>query len=184
MNEEVKRQIVHITIGLGALAFLFLFGRGIFIGAVFFTILFGLILINRLYLGTKLPFIDWFIKNFERKDVQFPGWGSACYATGVLLVSCFVTNINFIAASLIIIALGDGIATIAGKAGRMSIPYNKKKKLEGSVAFFLSSLAGYLFIGPLIIPAAVVAMIVESLPIPMDDNLTLPIALIIFFMVV
>ena len=182
--EETKRQIIHILIGFAAIAFLFLFGRGMLIGPIFFTIIIGLIIINQTYLGRKISIIEWFIEQFERKDVQFPGWGSASYATGVLLLSCFLTDINIIAASILIIALGDGVATIAGKKGKISIPYNKKKKLEGSIAFFLSSLVGFFFIGPLIIPAAAVAMIVESFPIAMDDNLTLPVILILFFLVV
>ena len=181
---ETKRQIIHILIGLIAIAFLFLFGRLTTITAIFFTILFGLIIINQLYLGRKMRIIEWFIQNFERKKVHFPGWGSACYATGVLLLCCFITDLNAIAASILVIALGDGLATIIGQMGKVRIPYNKNKKIEGSVALFIGSLAGYLFIGPLVFPAAVIAMLVESLPIGIDDNITLPVALIIFFMVI
>jgi len=181
---ENRRQIVHILIGLTTIAFLFLFGRGVAIASIFITILLGLIIINQLYLGRRTPVIEWIINNFERKNVHFPGWGSACYATGVLLLCCFLTDINTIAACILIIALGDGLATIIGKMGRISIPYNKNKKIEGSVALFISSLAGYIYVGPLIFPAALVATIVESLPMDIDDNISLPIALIIFFMVV
>jgi len=181
---ENRRQIVHILIGLTTIAFLFLFGRGVAIASIFITILIGLIIINQLYLGRRIPVIEWIINNFERKNVHFPGWGSACYATGVLLLCCFLTDINTIAACILIIALGDGLATIIGKMGRISIPYNKNKKIEGSVALFISSLAGYIYVGPLIFPAALVATIVESLPMDIDDNISLPIALIIFFMVV
>jgi len=181
---ETKRQIIHILIGFIAIAFLLLFGRLTTILAIFFTIFIGLTIINQLYLGRRIHIIEWFIKNFERKNVHFPGWGSACYATGVLLLCCFLTDINIIAASILVIALGDGFATIIGQIGKIRIPYNKNKKIEGSVALFIGSLAGYLFIGPLILPVAAIAMIVESLPIGIDDNITVPIALIIFFMVI
>jgi len=181
---ETRRQIFHILIGLTTIAFLFLFGRTITIVSIFITILLGLLVINQLYLGRKIHLIQWFISNFERKNVDFPGWGSACYATGVLLLCCFLADINEIAASILIIALGDGLATIIGKMGKISILYNKNKKIEGSAAFFIGSLTGYLFIGPLIIPAAAISMIVESMPINIDDNISLPITLIIFFLVI
>ena len=184
MERELRRQLFHIVLGLATITFLLLFGRGMLMGATFFTIIIGLILINQAFLGKKIGLVEWFIRNFERKDVRFPGWGSACYATGVLLLCSFLSSIEAIAASILIIAIGDGLATIAGRTGKYEIPYNRKKKIEGSAALFFFSLVGYLFIGPLIIPASLIAVIVESLPIPVDDNITIPVALILFFMVV
>ncbi|MEM2908952.1 MAG: hypothetical protein QXT05_00785 [Candidatus Bilamarchaeaceae archaeon] len=183
-GKEINRQLFHIFVGVCALVILYAFGRGFFVGSAFVILLAGLILINQAYLGKKIGVVEWFIKNFERDQTIFPGWGSACYATGALLLGAFLHDQVEIAASMIILALGDGLSTIFGLLGRIPLPYNKKKTLEGTVALFFSSLLGYIFIGPLIIPAALIAALVESLPLPFDDNITIPVALIIFFLLV
>lgn len=81
-------------------------------------------------------------------------------------------------AVLICIILGDTAAVFVGRSvGRVRIG---AKTLEGSLAFFLASLAGILWIPglPLNVKVfgAAVAAVVEALPIPMDDNLTVPLA--------
>ncbi|MFH1222422.1 MAG: hypothetical protein V1492_05045 [Candidatus Micrarchaeota archaeon] len=183
-GREIKRQLFHIIIGICALAVLLIWGRGILMGVTFFILIIGLLLINQAYLGRRIGPVDWFIKNFEREDVRFPGWGSACYATGVLLFSAFLNNQAEIAAAIIIIGIGDGLSTLIGrKFGKIKLPYNSNKTVEGSLALFAVSLLGWFFIGPEIIPAAIIAAIIEGLPIPIDDNLSIPVALVLFFMV-
>jgi dolichol kinase len=182
---ELNRQLLHIILGLAALAVLIVFGKNALTAVLFFVLIIGLLLINRAYFNQIIWPAGWFIENFERNDVRFPGWGSACYATGMLILSSFLADPNMIAAGIIIIGVGDGLSTIIGlRFGKTKLPYNKSKSLEGSAAFFVSSLLGYAFVGPLIFPAAFIAMLVESLPLPMDDNLTIPIALTALFMLV
>ncbi|VVC01722.1 Uncharacterised protein [uncultured archaeon] len=180
--DETRRQLFHIIIAILAIAFLFAFGRGLLMGAAFVILLIGLVLINRAYLGQRIGPVDWFIRNFEREGVRFPGWGSACYATGVLLLTSFLNSTGAIAAGIWLFGIGDGISTLVGQHGKIKLPYNKRKTLEGSLAFFLSGLIGYVFIGPLIIPAALLAAFIESLPLPIDDNLSIPVALTIMFL--
>ena len=181
---ELERQLLHMILGLLALAILLVFGRGILTGMMFFIVIIGLLLVNLTYLGKKTGIVELFVRRFERTNVPFPGWGSACYATGVLLVASFLTDPNVIAASIIILAIGDGIATLAGKAGRIRLPYNRKKTLEGTVAFFIASLPGYFFVGDIIIPIALIAAVVESLDLPLDDNVTIPVAITAVFLVI
>ncbi len=181
---EIKRQLFHILIGVIALLILVFIGKGTLMAFSFFTLIIGLLLVNLTFLGKKILLVEFFRKHFERKNIPFPGWGSACYATGVLLITSFLTNQNAIAASIIILGIGDGVSTLIGRNGRIPLPYNRKKTLEGSFAFFLSSLLGYSFVGPLIIPAAFLAAISESLDLPIDDNLFVPIITTAFFMVV
>ncbi len=182
-KNEIERQIFHIIVGLLAIIFLILFGRGMLMGAAFFTLIIGLLLVNLTFLGRRIGLVDWFIKHFERNNIPFPGWGSACYATGVLLVTSFLEDPNAIIAALIIMALGDGMSTLIGRKGRIKLPYNRKKTLEGTIAFFVFSLLGYPFVGGVIIPVAIVAAIVEGLDLPMDDNLTVPIVITFLFLV-
>ena len=182
-DKEMKRQLFHIFIGICALAVLLIWGRGILMGITFFIVIIGLLLINQAYLGRKIGLVEWFIKNYEREDVRFPGWGSACYATGVLMLSAFLNSQAEIAAAIIIIGIGDGLSTIVGRMGKTKLPYNDRKTVEGSLALLAVSLPGWIFIGPAIIPAAIIAAIIEGLPLPIDDNLSIPVALVLFFLV-
>jgi dolichol kinase len=80
-------------------------------------------------------------------------------------------------AAIAIFALGDSAASIFGKTfGKRELPFNKEKTLEGSVIGFLFALlGGVLFVSPLLaLIGAIVAMSVESLPLPVNDNLATP----------
>ena len=183
MEREIERQLFHFLLGMAALLLLLQFGRGFMIGLVFFTIVIGTLLMNIRLRGGKIFFVQWFEKRLERPGAPLPGWGSACYAVGVLLLLTFLTSTNDIAASLLVLALADAISTIIGMRGKMALPYNRKKTVEGAAAFFISSLAAWYFIGPAAIPLALVATIAESLP-GLEDNLAIPVACVLFFLVV
>jgi dolichol kinase len=179
-RRELARQVFHMLVGVGALAVLLLFGRGVAMAAVFFTLIIGTLLINARLLGMTLPLIRWFEERFERRDAPLPGWGSACYAAGALLALTFLNDTNQMAATILVLGVGDGLSTIVGLKGSMRLPYNRKKTLEGSAAMFISSLGAYYFVGPAAVPLAVIAAVAESLP-RIDDNLSIPIACVLFF---
>jgi len=176
MNDrELQRQAIHFVIGIFVLFMLLHQGRGFTMAAVFFTIIIGTLLMNAKLLGVKIFFVDWFVEKLERENAPLPGWGSACYATGVLILLTFLSDINQMAACITILALGDSVSTVIGSMGRMKIPYNREKTLEGTIAFIIFSLPAYYFVGPMAIPLALVGAVAESLPW-VDDNLTIPIA--------
>lgn len=183
MERETARQLFHLALGIIALLLLLHFGRGFMIGFVFFIIIIGTLLMNIRLRGGSIFVVQWFEESFERPDAFLPGWGSACYAAGVLIILTFLTDINAIAASILVLALADALSTIIGRKGRMKLPYNGNKTLEGSAAFFVSSLAAWYFIGPAAVPLAAIATIAESLP-GLEDNLAIPIACTLFFLVV
>jgi dolichol kinase len=56
------------------------------------------------------------------------------------------------------------------------LPYNKAKKLEGMLAGILLSSAGsLLFVSPSkAVAASIISMIVETLPLPINDNILIP----------
>ncbi len=176
MDDETKRQIMHFLVGLVTIALLFHMGKSFMAAAVFFVLMAGMLIINLRIQGMRIGFVEWFVKRFEREDVLFTGFGSACYAAGALIPMVFLTDLNEVAACIFILAVGDGMSTIVGRKGRMPLPYNSKKTAEGSLAFFITSLPAYLFIGPIAIPLAVIGTAVEGMPLVIDDNLTVPIA--------
>jgi HAD superfamily phosphoserine phosphatase-like hydrolase len=88
----------------------------------------------------------------------------------------FPVPINY--SSIMILALGDGSATLLGKKfGRTVYPFNKRKRIEGSIFGFLFAFLGArLFVDPVrALIGAAAGMLVESLPIPVSDNLAIPI---------
>ncbi|GJQ60263.1 MAG: hypothetical protein SCALA701_30640 [Candidatus Scalindua sp.] len=79
-------------------------------------------------------------------------------------------------AVIMIVAFSDSIATMVGRFyGRNRIPYNQRKSLEGTLAFFISATICTIFYFPLYtaLAASFVSCIIESLPIK-ADNLTIP----------
>lgn len=80
-------------------------------------------------------------------------------------------------AAIAIFALGDSTASlVGGTLSKKPLPINKAKTLEGSVAgFFFAFLAGAVFVSPWIaLVGATVAMTVEYLPLPVNDNIMIP----------
>jgi dolichol kinase len=182
-RREVARQVFHIAVGLGAIAVLLLGSRGMLIAAVFTIIIVGLLLINLRLQGHDIPIVSWFEEKFERADAPLPGWGSACYAAGVLLAVTFLPGVPQIAAVIFVLAFGDGVSTIVGIRGKARIPYNRRKTVEGFIGMLLSSLPAYLFIGPPALGLAIIAALAESIP-AIDDNITIPIACTAFLMII
>jgi dolichol kinase len=73
--------------------------------------------------------------------------------------------------------LGDSAASIFGGLISDSLPFNKGKTWEGSVAgFFFAFLGGTFFVPPVYaLVGAAVAMGVEVLPLPINDNVVVPV---------
>jgi len=98
------------------------------------------------------------------------------FAGGILLtLLLFPAPANY--AAIAILALGDSTASLfGGTISKRGLPLNKAKTLEGSVAgFSFAFLAGSVFVSPWIaLVGAAIGMIVEYLPLPVNDNLLIP----------
>ena len=108
----------------------------------------------------------------------------------LLLLLVFPARADIVAASWGILAIGDGLATLAGRAiGGRRWPWNRDKTVAGSTAFAVGgACAGvllawwcrpavtppppmvFVLIAPIL--AAVAAAIVETVPARLDDNLS------------
>jgi HAD superfamily phosphoserine phosphatase-like hydrolase len=80
-------------------------------------------------------------------------------------------------AAIAIFALGDSTASVLGKTfGRTAFSFNKGKTLEGSLfGFVFAFLAAAFYVSPFrALLGAAVAMLIESLPLPLNDNLVVP----------
>jgi dolichol kinase/phosphoserine phosphatase len=98
------------------------------------------------------------------------------FALGILL-TLLLFHAPVSNAAIAIFALGDSMASlIGGMLSKNPLPFNRTKTLEGSLSgFIFAFLAGSVFISPLMaLVGATVAMIVEYLPLPINDNLLIP----------
>jgi len=128
-------------------------------------------------LGVNLPImstITW--KAAAQPEVYEFVTAPISFAVGIMLtLLLFPAPVSY--ASIAIFTLGDGFATLFGrKVGNHVFSYNKGKKVEGTLfGFLFASLGASLFISPLrALVGAALGMIAESLPSPVNDNLTIP----------
>lgn len=184
MDLELRRKIFHSLFGLVLISILFNFERKILILFLSLFLLIGSIMIVVRLKGNRIPIANWFEKTFERKNVRFPGYGAFWYVVGTLLLAFFISNPNEIAATILTLALGDSAATIFGIRGVHPLPYNRRKTIEGSFAFLIFSLSSCLLVGWLGIPLSLLTAVSESLPVPIDDNLLIPITAALFFIII
>ena len=177
-NTEALRKAVHIGAGFFAIALKWLTTSqaAAFAAAAF---LFNLFVLPRIG-GKRLARND---RGFDR--------GILLYPLAVLaLILAFPRDPEIAAVVWVILAFGDGIATLVGRNfGVRKLPWNPDKSILGTLAFIEVALpAGYgisLFLGgdPTRLPpfiviaiAVLVCALVESLPLHVDDNLTIPLA--------
>lgn len=108
-----------------------------------------------------------------------------------ILVLALVFNhyLDIVAMSWALLALGDGMAAVIGaKWGRIALPFNSEKTWAGFVSFIVFGGAGAVILmlwvsnAPLTrktllvcLAAALVGAFVESLPIRLSDNITVPV---------
>ncbi len=96
----------------------------------------------------------------------------------VMIVLMFF-RINIAYAAIAILSIGDTAASIVGRNnGKISNPLNKNKSVEGSVAFFVTSIfASMLFIPTeTAIIVSLICALVEALSTEINDNFTIPIS--------
>jgi dolichol kinase/phosphoserine phosphatase len=175
-RNEVIREAIHASGFLWALA------------ATVFGILpvaFLLLLISIVYALSELakierrktPIISSITLNATTLSERYEFATTPMYlGLGVILsLLLFPVPINY--ASVAVVCLGDSVASVFGKVfGKTPIPYNRTKNLEGSIAGFAAAFLGAtIFLQPFAaFAAAVIGMFIESLPLPVNDNLSTP----------
>lgn len=184
---EIKRQLIHAT-GL----FIALFLRWLYMttgGWVVPLSLVGLAVlvgygISTAYLrDIRIPGITEMIQRAEReKDRHFPVRGAIRFFTGIFLtILVFRNSPEIFTAGIIVLSLGDSASTLLGMLyGRHRVFYNRRKSYEGTGSGILAAFLGLMIFTPFStligLLSAFTGMVVESLPIDVDDNLTVPLS--------
>jgi dolichol kinase len=143
----------------------------------------GILLMHLALAGTKVPGMAEWIKNVGREG-ETPGEGALYNALGILFAISLLRDHPLAAISVILIlALGDGLATFAGtRFGRHRLPWNRSKSLEGTAGFALGASFSWLTM-PVAetILIVMLAAIIESLPMKVNDNIVLPVAVSLLY---
>ncbi|MEM0231282.1 MAG: hypothetical protein QXW00_00680 [Candidatus Woesearchaeota archaeon] len=180
---EARRHIFHILLGV---ALIILIKKGILNAWKLFLILSVGFVVSVLSRRFKIPIVWNMLITFERPEQLkkgLPGKGAIAYFGGVLLAfKLFPLEVAL--ASIAILALGDPVSHFVGLMfGRIRNPLSLKKMLEGNIAGAIAGglLASIFVSWKYAFPAALAALLIESVEIKMndrvvDDNVVIPLA--------
>jgi HAD superfamily phosphoserine phosphatase-like hydrolase len=148
------------------------------VGLIIFSIAFMYTVSELLRLeGKELPLISAITRHAASQSELF-GFAAAplYFAFGILLTLVIFPHPASYAA-VAMFCFGDSAASLFGGLISTSLPFNKGKTWEGSLAGFLFAfLAGTYFVPPLFaLIGAAIAMTIEVLPLPINDNVLIPV---------
>lgn len=173
VTNETLRKGLHIVFGLGAFALKWL-PWPVAAGVCVVAILANWLILHRL-VGRHVARHE---RGYDAGIVLYP-------FMVLLLVLVFRHHLHYAAIAWVMLAFGDGVATLAGKAFRIgALPWNGDKSWGGFISCFLAAAAGGLAVAwwmdyqaPIVVlVAALAAAVAESLPTGVDDNVTVPFA--------
>jgi len=177
---EVKRQLVHILVGILIVTLLYFDILDALILFVLTVVGFVLSFLSKKF---KIPVISKLLKTFDReKDLkEFPGKGLVFYVFGAFLAVLFFSK-EIAMASILILAFGDSVSRLVGPYGYLKHPFHSEKFLEGVIAGTFAATLGAMFFVPFLqaFLASVVAMLLEGVDLEIknfkvDDNLMIPV---------
>ncbi len=173
VTNERLRQVVHIAIGFLAITLQWLPWR--VAAAIAAAAAIGNWLVLHRVVGKRIARHE---RGYDEGLVLYP-----LMVCGLILM--FNWHIALAAVAWVILAFGDGVATLVGRAVPIApLPWNRAKSWGGSMGFIVAAGAGalgiaYFFGAPdvgVVVAAVVVAAAVESMPLGLNDNFTVPAA--------
>lgn len=184
MNEKQKREFFRKTIHVSALilplSYRYLFHNDrklAFIVLVPLTLIALVIEIARIEHKTvKRIFLDFF--GLMLREHEFHDFTGATYMmiSTLICIAFFPADIAFVAIAFL--AIGDTLAALVGITFGKRKLFGTDKSLEGSMACFIGTfIFALFFLNPFIaLAGAVAATIAEIFPLPVDDNIKIPIS--------
>ncbi len=127
--------------------------------------------------GKNIPVISTITHNAASQSELYGFTAAPLYFAFGILFTLIIFPLPASGAAIAMFALGDSAASLFGGLIGKRIPFNKGKTWEGTIMGFIFAFsAGSLFISPLIaLIGAAIAMTIESLPLPINDNVTIPV---------
>lgn len=174
--QEIRRKLLHIIIALVPVfsQYIFITTLSVLFSIVVFYLISEFLRVN----GLSFPLLGLVTKSSIRKrEERGIAFGPITLILGAAF-SILIFPKEIASAVIWIVAFSDAAATLVGKSiGKIRIPYNRQKSVEGSLAALaVAIICGCIFlpIAPALI-AAFVACFIESLPLRAADNLLMPV---------
>ena len=176
-RNDLTREIIHAS-GFFMPIFAMLFGVPIV--AFFICAIVAAYTCSEVYRvkGKSMPFFSTVTRHAASQSELSQFTFAPIYFAAGILATLILFPAPASSAAIAIFALGDSTASIiGGTLTKKSLPFNGAKTLEGSLAFFVFAfLAGCVFVSPWIaLIGAAVGALVEYLPLPLNDNLLIPV---------
>jgi len=127
--------------------------------------------------GRELPLISAITRHAASQSELYGFAAAPLYFAIGIVTTLFLFPTKASGAAIAMFCLGDSTASLFGGLISTSLPFNKGKTWEGSLAgFFFAFLAGTFFVSPwLALAGAAIAMTIEVLPLPLNDNVLIPV---------
>ncbi len=127
--------------------------------------------------GRELPLVSAITRHAASQSELYGFAASPLYFAFGIVTTLLLFPTHAAGAAIAMFCLGDSAASLFGGLISTSLPFNKGKTWEGSLAgFFFAFLAGTFFVSPwLALAGAAIAMTIEVLPLPVNDNVLIPI---------
>lgn len=169
---EIRRDLFQTLLGIVVISVILLVGS-VSIMVVLALIIFAMLYSNLASTTSHAPFAGFF-RSMERSNTTF-GLGATYLAIGIALVLGLVGNAQLAMLGLIALFFGDAAATIIGvRFGKTKLPYNRRKSLEGLLAYFIVvSIMGYFVVGIYSPVVGLMFSVVESMKLRLDDNIAI-----------
>ena len=180
IKSEVARKAIHLSNAIIPLSYYYFIPNKldmIIVLASFLIFCFFLEIYRKNNLRLSNFFSKWFHFMMREKEKKGEITGATWVFVGALFTILLIPD-PFNIISLLFLSIGDTFAAIIG----MKYPYIKlgKKTLSGSIAGFIACLCIGLVIDisityEIVILGAFMAMFIEILPLPVNDNVSIPI---------
>jgi dolichol kinase/phosphoserine phosphatase len=179
VKSSIIREVIHIGGFLIPLVCIYFLNCFVIISLILLTMLIYIASETMRMMGKEVPIITSLtIKATEEQESQGFVISPIFYALSITFsLILFPEPISYV--SIAVLTFGDGFAALIGQHfGRNRIRFNKLKNVEGVFGGFIFAFLGCLiFVNPIrALIASAVGMFVEILPLPINDNLTVPIA--------
>jgi dolichol kinase len=172
MEKELWRQLIHASGVFIVVLSYFLPPTQLIILCVAIVVFVQIVF--RLDHSCNIPFFSTILRQTKRKDDER---GFVYFFIGIIITLYFFQfNMNIANAAILILLFGDSASTLIGKRfGKIKLPFQSHKTLEGSLAFLVVGFLVSLTQLPLM-PAfagALAGTLTEAYS-PIDDNIPIP----------
>jgi len=177
---QLGRKLYHLLGGLSLVSLYYFLGRNQ--ALLLYAVLFAIVLVLDI-VRLKLPQVNRFIhdkfRSFIRLNEKRKITGTVSYILGIGLTFYFYRE-DIATLAICFLAFGDVAATTVGERyGKTKIG---NKSVEGSIAFVAAAISGGMMLSltgipimyGLVVIGAFIAAGVELLPLPVNDNLLIP----------